>query len=309
MASKVHAFFCFEVLAARFRDTEHIGLQALIDLYESSQATAVEEQTQETGSEDDAQGEEGTNTEQDTHQEDRGTLQLPSIARLQGSIPSSRSQSSTPPSLSVSSSTSQLTSSTATSITGPPSYASRLSVTESYPLFVTWNTLSKSGNKSLRGCIGTFSGLPLEEGLEQYALTSAFDDTRFTPIPASLLPSLQCSLTLLAGFEECSDPMDWDLHTHGIRISFTHRYQKYGATYLPDVAVEQGWNKEETLDSLMRKAGWSSGGRRFSRGSSRPWEEVKDFKVVRYTGLKAKASYSEWQEWRALTKLADESRS
>ena len=40
-----------------------------------------------------------------------------------------------------------------------------------YPLFVTWNTLSRSGDKRLRGCIGTFESLDLEEGLGSYALT------------------------------------------------------------------------------------------------------------------------------------------
>ena len=40
-----------------------------------------------------------------------------------------------------------------------------------FPLFVTWNTLSRSGDKRLRGCIGTFEALDLEEGLSSYALT------------------------------------------------------------------------------------------------------------------------------------------
>jgi hypothetical protein len=63
----------------------------------------------------------------------------------------------------------------------------------------------------------------------------------------------------------------------------------------------------------MRKAGWdgySGGGgggisRRLLRGAissnappQQPWEEVSDFKTVRYQGLKASASYAEWQEWR-----------
>lgn len=30
----------------------------------------------------------------------------------------------------------------------------------------------------------------------------------------------------------------------------------FSATYLPEVAPAQGWNKEETLDSAMRKAGY-----------------------------------------------------
>ena len=43
---------------------------------------------------------------------------------------------------------------------------------EEYPLFVTWNIVSKSGNRALRGCIGTFEPQRIEEGLKNYALTS-----------------------------------------------------------------------------------------------------------------------------------------
>jgi len=118
--------------------------------------------------------------------------------------------------------------------------------------------------------------------------------------------------------------MDWELGTHGLRISFIHRNRRHGATYLPDVAVEQGWTKEETVESLMRKAGWdgaSSGGvaRRILRGGNtsgfgnnnnnnrKPWEEVSDFKATRYQGLQASADYNEWQEWRKWVQ-ADKSR-
>lgn len=40
------------------------------------------------------------------------------------------------------------------------------------PLFVTWSKLSRSGNRNLRGCIGTFDAQPLEIGLRSYALTA-----------------------------------------------------------------------------------------------------------------------------------------
>ena len=105
------------------------------------------------------------------------------------------------------------------------------------------------------------------------------------------------------------DAMDWDLGTHGIRISFIHRGRRHGATYLPDVPVEQEWTKEETIENLMRKAGWYGTSGRFARrvlrgsnshesGSGKPWEQVSDFKAVRYQGHRASASYAEWQEWR-----------
>lgn len=42
----------------------------------------------------------------------------------------------------------------------------------SSPIFVTWNTLNKnSGSSRLRGCIGTFSPVPLTQGLSDYAKT------------------------------------------------------------------------------------------------------------------------------------------
>jgi len=347
MASPAHGFYCFECLSASFNREESPSLQTVLDLYDryvkDTRPEAVdgddehemdldgreprgldseeeeeeeEDQTEDEGeiNKDDEEAEDDRSTREHTArvQADTRRPQLPSISRLQASTQSSRSSSSSSPSiLSANSSNSRLTvSSTASNMSSKPSYASRLSVTESYPLFVTWNTVSRSGHKSLRGCIGTFEALPLASGLATYALTSAFDDTRFSPILASSLPSLSCSLTLLADFEPCDNALDWTLGRHGLRISFTHRNRRHGATYLPDVAVEQGWTKEETVESLMKKAGWDGGyghgvARRLLRGSGRnadqqitkPWDEVQDFQAVRYTGLTASASYSEWKDW------------
>jgi len=326
MASAAHCLYCFEVLSASFERRDAPTLQRILDLYEhyrsdnAPDADAVLDGHEEDDIDIDPAAEESEDEEEDEEEEDhiqeeRRRPELSSISRLKASTSSSRSSSTSSPSiLSATSSNSQLTTpSSLTSITPPqPSYASRLSVTDSFPLFVTWNTISRSGHKSLRGCIGTFEALPLASGLSTYALTAAFDDTRFSPIPASLLPALSCSLTLLADFEPCKDAMDWTLGLHGLRISFTHRNRRHGATYLPDVAVEQGWTKEETVESLMKKAGWDGGyghgvARRLLRGSARgteaqnskPWDDVQDFKAVRYTGLKASAMYDEWQQWRA----------
>lgn len=87
--------------------------------------------------------------------------------------------------------------------------------------------------------------------------------------------------------------MDWTLGTHGLRISFSHNGRRYGATYLPDVAKEQGWTKEETLISLMRKAGWN--------GSSSQWQKVwreGRGEIVRYEGKQVGLLYAEWKGWR-----------
>jgi uncharacterized protein (TIGR00296 family) len=125
--------------------------------------------------------------------------------------------------------------------------------------------------------------------LSSYAITSAIHDSRFSPITLRELPSLQVVVTLLTHFEDVSDPLDWDLGTHGIRISFVHHGRRYGATYLPDVAVEQGWNKEETIQSLMRKAGYV--------GKKDRWREM-GIKVVRYQGKKQACEYDEYKAWR-----------
>jgi len=122
-------------------------------------------------------------------------------------------------------------------------------------------------------------------------MTSAFEDHRFNPIPASLMPSLQVCVTLLTNFSDPDkDPLNWIVGEHGIRLSFVDHGRRYGATYLPDVAREQGWGKEETIMSLMRKAGWA--------GRREEWRKVKGLEIVRYEGKKVSLDYSEWKEWR-----------
>ncbi|CBY42681.1 unnamed protein product [Oikopleura dioica] len=65
-----------------------------------------------------------------------------------------------------------------------------------------------------------------------------------------------CTESLLTYFEDCSNAYDWNLQNHGIKIRFNSNGRNYSGTYLPQVATEQGWNQEETLVSLVRKAGF-----------------------------------------------------
>lgn len=158
----------------------------------------------------------------------------------------------------------------------------------SAPLFVTWNEL-EDDEPSLRGCIGTFESQPLSQGLAEYALISALQDSRFPPIRKSELPTLQVAVTLLTDFEEVDDVYDWEIGTHGIRLSFYDRGRRYGSTYLPDIASEQGWTKDETLFSLIRKAGWM--------GSRSKWKDL-ELKVTRYQGKKVSLDYTTYKKWR-----------
>lgn len=56
------------------------------------------------------------------------------------------------------------------------------------------------------------------------------------------------------------------------------------------MAPEQGWNKEETIVSLMRKAGWG--------GRGREWRAVSGLRVVRYEGEKAQVGFREFKRWK-----------
>lgn len=156
---------------------------------------------------------------------------------------------------------------------------------DAYPLFVTWKT---GRDKRLRGCIGTFSAMHLHSGLREYALTSALKDSRFAPINRDELPKLSVSVSILQNFEEANGHLDWTLGVHGIRIEFQNeRGCKRTATYLPQVATEQGWDQIQTIDSLLRKGGY--------RAIITP-ETRKNIKLTRYRSQEIQMNYKEYRE-------------
>ena len=65
------------------------------------------------------------------------------------------------------------------------------------PLFVTWNK-----NGDLRGCIGTFASDPLGKTVQRFSLVSALQDSRFPPVSAAEVSSLDVHVSLLNNFEE-----------------------------------------------------------------------------------------------------------
>ncbi|KAM0945668.1 putative AMMECR1 domain-containing protein [Dioscorea sansibarensis] len=128
-----------------------------------------------------------------------------------------------------------------------------------YPLFVTWKKAVNGGELHLRGCIGTLEARCIINGFKDYALTSALRDRRFPPIQAKELPYLECTVSILTGYESALHYLDWEIGKHGLIIEFTDPdYDaSRSATYLPEVAAHEGWTKVETIDSLMRKTGYS----------------------------------------------------
>jgi len=158
-----------------------------------------------------------------------------------------------------------------------------------YPLFVTWKI---GKDRRLRGCMGTFDAMNLHCGLREYAVTSAFKDSRFSPIiTRDEFSKLHVSVSILRHFEDGSDYLDWEVGVHGIRIEFhNEKGSKRTATYLPEVAPEQGWDQIQTIDSLLRKGGY--------KGSVTP-DIRRTIKLTRYQSEKISVSYQDYlNHWR-----------
>ncbi|XP_049890491.1 AMME syndrome candidate gene 1 protein isoform X2 [Epinephelus moara] len=114
----------------------------------------------------------------------------------------------------------------------------------------------------------------------------ALKDSRFPPMTRDELPRLFCSVSLLTNFEDVGDYLDWEVGVHGIRIEFfNEKGSKRTATYLPEVAKEQGWDHIQTIDSLLRKGGYKAPITNDFR---------KTIKLTRYRSEKMTMGYAEY---------------
>ena len=86
-------------------------------------------------------------------------------------------------------------------------------------------------------------------------MSSAFGDNRFEPLSLEEVPDLECEVSLLHTFETAKNALDWEVGKHGIMIDFEVDDEEYHATFLPEVASEEGWDQLTTLKYLVRKAG------------------------------------------------------
>ncbi|MCK6466844.1 MAG: AmmeMemoRadiSam system protein B [Candidatus Brocadia sinica] len=124
-----------------------------------------------------------------------------------------------------------------------------LRLKEKYGVFVT---LKKSGE--LRGCIGHI--LPrtsLFQGVIENTINSSSNDRRFPPVDAKEVSDITIEISVLSPLEKIHDPVEFMVGKDGIII----RKGPASAVFLPQVAVEQGWGRAETLCHLCQKAGLS----------------------------------------------------
>ena len=131
-------------------------------------------------------------------------------------------------------------------ITHPSSLTAHLS--DKCGAFVS---LHKQGR--LRGCIGHFGeDVPLYEIVAEMARAAAFEDPRFSPVTRNELDDLDIEISVLTPMRRIYSLDEFELHRHGIYIRKGYR----SGTFLPQVADEVNWTKEEFVGHCSQdKAG------------------------------------------------------
>jgi MEMO1 family protein len=137
-------------------------------------------------------------------------------------------------------------------------------------------TLKKDGD--LRGCIGFIKPIkPLYEAVIYNAVNAALRDQRFRAVQVGELAELEVEVSVLSAMRSVDSYREFKVGRHGIVLS----KMGHSSVFLPEVAVEQGWNREQTLTHLARKAGLPGNG----------WQDNASFKL--FTAQKFSAPYTE----------------
>jgi AmmeMemoRadiSam system protein A len=131
-------------------------------------------------------------------------------------------------------------------------------------------TLRRRGTNELRGCRGeVVARRPLAEAVQRMAVASALDDPRFPPVTLDEIAELHIEISALTPLKLIR-PEEVVVGRHGLMISQRGR----AGLLLPQVPVEQGWDRLTFLRWTCRKAGlpdeaWAS-----------PDAELKGFECV-----------------------------
>jgi AmmeMemoRadiSam system protein A len=105
---------------------------------------------------------------------------------------------------------------------------------------------------ALRGCIGNIEAFePLKANIVRNAVNSAFRDPRFPPLAVDELAEVVIEVSILTPSATIDSYRDFEIGKHGIILNCRGR----SAVFLPQVAVEQNWDRETTLKYLSMKAG------------------------------------------------------
>jgi AmmeMemoRadiSam system protein B/AmmeMemoRadiSam system protein A len=115
-------------------------------------------------------------------------------------------------------------------------------------------TLRKSGE--LRGCIGyTSAAKPLYMTVRDTATFAALRDTRFQPVAASELPQIDYEVSVLSPLRRVLDIRQIKVGQHGLLM----KNGAYEGLLLPQVPVDERWDRQRFLEETCVKAGMHSG--------------------------------------------------
>lgn len=112
-------------------------------------------------------------------------------------------------------------------------------------------TLHKSGQ--LRGCIGHMAATgPIFLTVRDMAIAAATEDPRFPPVTLDELEDIDIEISALSPMEKIDDYNGIKMGKHGVMV----RKGFASGVYLPQVADETGWDREQFMNSLCaHKAG------------------------------------------------------
>jgi len=112
-------------------------------------------------------------------------------------------------------------------------------------------TLHKDGN--LKGCIGHMHArMPFYKAVIEMAAASAFEDPRFPSVQIEELDNIEIEISVLSPMERIFDHNLIRMGIDGVWI----KKGFHSGVYLPQVAVDTGWDRETFLRSLCAsKAG------------------------------------------------------
>ena len=133
----------------------------------------------------------------------------------------------------------------------------KLEVTETDPILLkemgAFVTLHEHGD--LRGCIGSLIGSqPLYLTVRDMAVEAATGDPRFPTVELNELKDIGIEISALSPLERIDSADKIQLGIHGVLVRRGFR----SGVFLPQVATETGWSKEEFLSNLCaHKAGLS----------------------------------------------------
>jgi AmmeMemoRadiSam system protein B/AmmeMemoRadiSam system protein A len=111
-------------------------------------------------------------------------------------------------------------------------------------------TLKSRGQ--LRGCIGQLRAtMPLYRSVVEMTVSSCSRDMRFTPVKPEELANIRLEISVLSPFMKVGGIDEIEVGRDGLYLTYMGR----SGVLLPQVPEEQGWDRDEYMKEIARKAG------------------------------------------------------